>query len=672
MRGRPSLLSTLVIALAGFCAACTVVTRPARDDRVAAPLVGPEADAEGRAFLMMISDRRFYEPFTVRRLLISQPSLRPELALALGRIGHPSGRVVLESLLEDLHVEVRREAAFALGLLEPAADPTPLLVAVGDPDREVGQRALEALARHGRPLADVVHRLAALDEDKRWHRLLPVLFRFQPGEIRVLAERALTEAPAGLHRWAAYALGRRVPERSAESLRALLTDPDPWLRGWAARGLAAEGDRSDLPRLRPLLSDLEAGPAIHALRSARALISSGRAAPPADWVPTLERLLGDPRPGVRQSAIEASAAWLRDPVLSAALWRLAHEGSRRDRELAIVALASGRDPRAADLIAEAASGSDPVLRARAVEAAGELGALGVVERLRRDREPRVRLAALGVILEAGGELAAERARDALVDVDPAVQAVALEWLAANPVAPVDELRAPLADSGNRYMAAIGLNGVAALTARAHAEPRERGVIVAMLEQIGESWDYPVRRVAARALAELGRPEPPRGEHETDLGIRDYRELVRRTAEPRWVELETRHGRLVLELDCPVAPLTCESFAQLVGQGFYDGLEFHRLVPDFVAQAGDPRGDGWGGPGYTLRDEPSRLPFERGTVGMALSGPDTAGSQFFITLSAQPHLEGAFTVLGSVVAGDAVLDRLEQGDVIERAREVPAP
>jgi len=94
------------------------------------------------------------------------------------------------------------------------------------------------------------------------------------------------------------------------------------------------------------------------------------------------------------------------------------------------------------------------------------------------------------------------------------------------------------------------------------------------------------------------------------------------------------------------------------------------VPDFVVQGGDPRGDGLGGPGYSIRDEINRRRYRRGAVGMALAGPDTGGSQFFIALTPQPHLDGGYTVFGEVVAGMDVADRLLQGDRIERVREVP--
>ncbi|RPH54105.1 peptidylprolyl isomerase, partial [bacterium] len=97
--------------------------------------------------------------------------------------------------------------------------------------------------------------------------------------------------------------------------------------------------------------------------------------------------------------------------------------------------------------------------------------------------------------------------------------------------------------------------------------------------------------------------------------------------------------------------------------------FHRVVPDFVLQGGDPRGDGTGGPGYAIRDEINPLRYDRGAVGMALAGPDTGGSQFFLTLSPQPHLDGGYTVFGEVVSGGEVMDQIRIGDRIETVVEV---
>lgn len=128
-----------------------------------------------------------------------------------------------------------------------------------------------------------------------------------------------------------------------------------------------------------------------------------------------------------------------------------------------------------------------------------------------------------------------------------------------------------------------------------------------------------------------------------------------------VRVTTDAGTFVIALDGERAPNTCATFLHLVARGFHDHLAAHRVVPDFVVQGGCPRGDGWGGPGWTLRSEWSRRPFRRGTVGLAHSGKDTGGSQWFVCLSPQPHLDGRYTVFGEVVDGLEVVDRVLAGD-----------
>ena len=108
-----------------------------------------------------------------------------------------------------------------------------------------------------------------------------------------------------------------------------------------------------------------------------------------------------------------------------------------------------------------------------------------------------------------------------------------------------------------------------------------------------------------------------------------------------------------------------TFLDLARRGYFDGLTFHRVVPGFVVQGGDPRGDGNGGPGFALRDEIGERPYGRGVVGMALSGKDTGGSQLFVTLAPAPHLDGRYTVFGWVASGMDVVDKIRPGDVIEK-------
>jgi cyclophilin family peptidyl-prolyl cis-trans isomerase len=133
--------------------------------------------------------------------------------------------------------------------------------------------------------------------------------------------------------------------------------------------------------------------------------------------------------------------------------------------------------------------------------------------------------------------------------------------------------------------------------------------------------------------------------------------------PLSATITTVRGPIRLEMFGEDAPITVWNFLTLARSGYYRNTRFHRVVPNFVAQDGDPRDDGNGGPGYAIRDEMNRHRYERGAVGMALSGPDTGGSQYFITHSPQPHLDGHYTVFARVVSGFDALDKLVQGDAI---------
>ena len=129
-------------------------------------------------------------------------------------------------------------------------------------------------------------------------------------------------------------------------------------------------------------------------------------------------------------------------------------------------------------------------------------------------------------------------------------------------------------------------------------------------------------------------------------------------------IETEKGTIELELFEKDAPNTVANFEKLINEGFYDGLTFHRVIPDFVIQGGCPNGNGTGGPGYTIKCETEGNPNKHGTgaLSMAHAGKDTGGSQFFITHSPQPHLDGVHTVFGHVIGdGMDVVNKIQQGD-----------
>ena len=138
--------------------------------------------------------------------------------------------------------------------------------------------------------------------------------------------------------------------------------------------------------------------------------------------------------------------------------------------------------------------------------------------------------------------------------------------------------------------------------------------------------------------------------------------------PLIATFDTDRGPIKVELSPDKAPLTVASFVNLARRGFYDGLSFHRVIPDFMIQGGCPEGSGRGGPGYKFEDEANNgLGHERGVLSMANAGPNTNGSQFFITHVATPWLDGKHTVFGKVVEGLDVVDKVAQGDLIKSVR-----
>jgi peptidylprolyl isomerase len=226
--------------------------------------------------------------------------------------------------------------------------------------------------------------------------------------------------------------------------------------------------------------------------------------------------------------------------------------------------------------------------------------------------------------------------------------------------------------------------------RGMSAPDDQEPMMAILESLGrigspearailaEAAGHPnvqLRRTAAAALSALGvppAPERPAGAAEEAMPAPakhravDWADLASLGRAPR-LRLETERGTVVIRLLPEEAPFTVHAVARLAREGAYDGVPFHRVVPNFVVQGGDVAGgDGFGSPGFTLPSEFTRLGFGEGVVGMASAGKDTEGSQFFVTHSAQPHLDGAYTAFGWVEAGMDVVSRLMVGDRIVKA------
>ena len=249
---------------------------------------------------------------------------------------------------------------------------------------------------------------------------------------------------------------------------------------------------------------------------------------------------------------------------------------------------------------------------------------------------------------------------ALRQVDPVLRAVAaeltagLEPVVARPLL-IDAWRRASLDQANDGQLAI---------LRALARDMDPAATAVLREAAGHP-DHLVRRLAIETLRNRGAGDltSATGIVRTGRTIDYYRRLVRQLDRPITLKMVTSRGNLELELFRREAPLTVDNLVNLAAKGYFTGLTFHRVVPNFVIQGGDPRGDGEGGPGHQIRCEINTRPYLRGTLGMALSGKDTGGSQFFITHSAQPHLDGGYTVFGQVRSGMEVVDQMTRNDLI---------
>ena len=183
----------------------------------------------------------------------------------------------------------------------------------------------------------------------------------------------------------------------------------------------------------------------------------------------------------------------------------------------------------------------------------------------------------------------------------------------------------------------------------------------------DSSDHLIRRKAVALLKANGAGDFSNriGYVQTRNTEADYRRAIVRIGKRVTATVVTSKGSFTIEFLPEDAPLTVDNFVMLARKGYFNGQTVPRVVPNFVIQTGDPRGDQNGGPGYSIRCEINEVPYDRAAVGMALSGKDTGGSQWFVTHSPQPHLDGGYTVFGRVISGMEVVDRIARGDTIRR-------
>jgi cyclophilin family peptidyl-prolyl cis-trans isomerase/HEAT repeat protein len=546
---------------------------------------------------------------------------RAEAAFALGQLGMVE---IPEGDTETATAQMTR--ASAAELLAPAAS---------DPEPAVRGAAVEALGKLGG--ADVEDHLlsAATDVDAgvRGEAAL-ALFRqrflkrvpdFSTAAFNRLA--ALAADPEPEVRWrAVYAFTRWPEPRAAKVLAAAQGDADARVRLFAVRALGKIGIAPDPARF----SDGD----LYVRAEAVAAASAAKA-----WAEIPDGVFADASAHVRAAAADAA-------------------GESRDAARFV--------PLVRKLLAEPGTLAPKRALTALIKLQGEGAALDAA-RARQDKRWWIRAGAYesAALLPEAGDILLEGVRDP----DPRVSSQALETLAAS-TAPIDELLSGVLFDEKAPLETLG---AAVDAAGERASPRLIDGLLSALGRSRRDGTAELRGDLRSALLKTAAKNPERSA-EIQKALKKYPPFADKPRRFRplktapVVVFETEKGNFTIALASAAdAGNHVAAFFDGVKRGFYDGLIWHRVVTAFVVQGGDPRGSGWGDAGWRLADEVNRLPFERGTVGMPKAGKDTGGCQLFISLVPTPHLDGRYTAFGRVVEGMDVVDRLEPGDKILRAR-----
>lgn len=646
-------------------------------------LVGCSGNRQDSAFerILRLEDSR--APAGELSLYASDPNgmVRARAAESLAKLQDSTSFQLQVRMLADHDREVRLRAAFGLGQLGMAEAEGPLLARLAEEgDLEVRLQVVAALGKIGEERA--LEQLVGLLRDP-----VPVVRGEAALAVAKMAMRDKETTPATPAlmallkdedtevRWrAAYALWRlEAPDASAELLRAC-GDRDARVRMFAVRALGVLGDSSAAGRIGDLL---------HSDPDWRIRVDAAGALGRVRLEYTIRYLdLADRNAHVRLTEIaslgHAAARSRRHGTLSGPL-----SNRLRDRLEGILL---------AGLTADSLDWEETVGALLAYARAFPDESIPMAQRFASHPHRRVR-AGLATALSENGNPADVPVLLKLVE-DPVtlVKIAALEALAKHDLPSAIPVYLETLKEGDSVLTALAVRSLCADTTGGR---RYLPQMVAAVEKLPQPFDVEAAQMIFRSFGSLGdmRAVPTL---EAALEIQDkvyaaeaanalkaitgrsYRERLPKATAPsfpwRYEEirslsrhkavLSTAKGKIEIELFTDAAPLTVLTFARLARSGFYDGLRFHRVVPNFVIQGGDPRGDLWGSPGYSIRSEFNRKRYVRGAVGMASAGKDTEGCQFFITHSPQPHLDGRYTLFGRVVKGLDVVDRIRTDDQID--------
>ncbi len=596
------------------------------------------------------------------------PEVRKRAAMAVGRIGGPGSVDPLMEMLTDSVWDVASTAATAIGFTGRGDQALRLLETAGELPPRITGRAIESVGRLAdSSMTDVIDLLATfLSHPSPAVRERTVMALFRAGakdKAGAIQQLALAEPDDSVRIACLYYLARFDVGAAKEIFERHIANPDPYLRSLAVRGMGAVNDADARRYLSMAMND-------NTDRVVAQAIYELAGDPSREITQLLERKLNSEEN--EKLLVELIRALQRHESADGVI--IAQKTAATYRTAPIVAAtarytAAVQKGRSLEYIDSLLRVEESLVRAACAEALGLIGDDNVIPRLSTlfaDEDPMVRAAAFTTLMTIDTANHTFYIRKGLDDPDYVVTSLAVDQVGQTESARFLPILHGFMVNSDRTDVDVRRSTIGAMPTFASQDPPDSTVVSTLLLGMDDP-NYIVRREAAEVWEEhmdQARPavSPIAETHFSESRIRDALEKYEETNPT--ATIITAEGEFEIELLFDIAPLTVLNFIELANEEFYSGLQFHRVIPNFVAQGGDPRSDGWGGPDYYIRDEYSTEPYLRGTVGIATSGKDTGGSQFFITLSPQPHLEGRYTVFGRVLYGMEVVDLITVGSIIQ--------
>ncbi len=632
--------------------------------------------SEYDSLLMMEVSSAVNWPQAIRYLATASSDPNSELALrtirTLGIIGDTLTADMLLPILKIWGHPVSPEAAFALGQMGvKKARPALEEAALGGPP-ELATRAVEALAKLADSASvDLIERFLTHSDPETRYAAAVSAWKFKSKRLTPGLAGLLSDSVPRVRFGAAWSLARFPDSVAIPALQKSINDADDYVRAQVVRPLGALKVKQAALEVAGLAqADSDWKVRVNACRALAAMAAAGQA-------PVLRKILTEELARRRPNyhlIIEAALALgaLKDAAGLDLIRRIAKRQETFLRVWAATALSSYKEAAVVKELSELAEDAEWRVRARAAEGLGTVGqveAFDVLTKLIGDFDYRVRYAALGGMEEYKGKELRPYLRTGVGSNDFAMVATACEIVGMRKDSSLlfgivqayqKNIKEREADFKLSYLDAakvlVDSGGVAKSDRR----------VDSLLKMGLADPDRLVRKKAIELGKSLGQDYSHRlGVFRPQIQEDSVLEYVHQLQEYHvFITLLTDQGDVTIELLGDRAPRTAANFWRLCAKGFFGGRAFHRVVPNFVVQDGCRRGDGWGGPGYTIRCEYNDLTYERGMVGMALSGKDTGGSQFFICHAPQPHLDGRYTIFGRVVSGMEVVDQIQIGDKFE--------